>query len=158
MIAPIEPSHHAKILRINAEFVHWLSPLDQKRLDYILARAAYQRQINDGAGILLGYAHDVDYPEHKNLTWLGERITNFFYIDRIIISKEAQGRGLGQALYQDVEDFAQRMGYSALACEVNTKPDNPKSHRFHLSRGFKAIGDEDYPAYNASLRYYAKSL
>lgn len=158
MIKPISKAHHGKILQMNAAFVHWLSPLDQKGLDYILARAAYQRQINDGEGALLGYAYNVDYPDHKNLKWLKNRLTDFFYIDRVIISRRAQGSGLGKQLYKDVENYARAEGYKALACEVNTKPNNPSSHQFHLSMGFEAIGDMDYPAYNTSLRYYSKSI
>jgi len=158
MIGPVGKAHHRSILQMNEAFVHWLSPLDQNKLDYILDRAAYQRQINDGAGVLLGYADDVDYPDHKNLTWLNTKLSNFFYIDRIIISGAAQGQGLGRRLYEDVESFARKAGYKTLACEVNTKPNNPTSHHFHLSMGFKPIGDVDYPAYDAALRYYAKHI
>ena len=49
-------------------------------------------------------------------------------------------------------------GFAHLACEVNTRPNNPASHTFHLKMGFKAIGDADYPDYKASLRYYEKPL
>ena len=62
MIGAITPDHHPQILKINAEFVRWLAPLDQAGLDYILERADYARQIDGAQGVLLGYAHDVDYP------------------------------------------------------------------------------------------------
>lgn len=158
MIAQIETQHHAALLEMNAEFVHWLSPLDAQTLDYILARASYARQIGNGAGVLIGYAYDVHYPDHKNLTWLGGRLSNFFYIDRIIISRAAQGKGYGRKLYEDAAAFAASGGYSALACEVNTRPDNPGSHKFHLSQGFETIGEQEFPDFNKSVRYYAKAL
>ncbi|MEP6343799.1 MAG: GNAT family N-acetyltransferase [Maricaulaceae bacterium] len=158
MIGPIEPRHHADLLRMNADFVHWLSPLDTDKLDYILQRAAYQRQINEGAGILLGYAHDVNYPDHKNLTWLRGYLSAFFYIDRVIIDHTAQGQRLGHKLYEDVAKFAQAQGYKWLCCEVNTRPNNPASHAFHLKMGFEPIGEADYPDYNVAVRYYAKPL
>jgi len=164
MIGPILKSHRSKILRMNAEFVHWLSPLDDDHLDYILDRAAYQRQIHDGAGVLLGYANDVDYPEHKNLTWLRQYADEqnwderFFYIDRIIINAEGQGKGLGQQLYDDITRFALKHNYTRLTCEVNIRPNNPASHAFHLKMGFDAIGEAEYPDYDAAVRYYQKRL
>jgi len=160
----ILPVHHAKILQMNKDFVHWLSPLSQDRLDYILARASYQKQINQAEGVLLGYAHDVDYPDHKNLNWLRQNLDtvsgrhNFFYIDRVIISKSAQGRGLGRRLYDDIIRFAQKQNYQSLTCEVNIKPNNPISHDFHKAMGFQVIGEAAYPDHNAALRYYELPL
>ena len=96
---------------MNSAFVHWLSPLDEAGLSYVLERADYARQIEEGRGVLIGYAHDVDYPNHWNLDWLSRRLENFFYIDRIIIDQSAQGKGLGQKLYADVEQYARALGY-----------------------------------------------
>ena len=146
------------------EFVHWLSALDDDRLDYILERASYQRQIRDGAGVLLGYAHDVDYPDHKNISWLRDHADSerggdsFFYIDRVIIARNAQGKSLGRQLYEDVARFARKRGHNRLVCEVNTKPNNPNSHAFHLAMRFEAIGEAEYPDYKAAVRYYEKRL
>ena len=158
MIAEIGPEHHAKLLSMNAEFVHWLSPLDQDELSYVLERAAYARQADNGAGVLIGYAHDVDYPGHWNLKWLKGHLENFFYIDRIIIDRAAQGRGLGRRLYADVEKFARARGYEWLACEVNTVPNNPGSHAFHLKEGFHSLGEQAFPDTDKAVRYYAKAL
>lgn len=158
MISDIQAHHHAKILRLNAEFVHWLSPLDQVELADLLARADYAKQIDEAAGVLIGYAHNVDYPDHANLDWLRLRLTNFFYIDRVIIDGAAQGRGLGRKLYADVSQFAHAVGYESLACEVNISPDNPGSHAFHLSSGFKSLGEQSFPEKEKAVRYYAKAL
>lgn len=158
VIDEIQPRHHAALLALNAEFVHWLSPLDTDGLDYLLDRTSYARQIDNGAGVLIGYPHNVDYPDHKHLSWLRRHLDDFFYIDRIIIAARGQGRGHGRALYEDIAAFARARGHSHLACEVNTVPDNPGSHRFHTRAGFTAVGEQDYPAYGTSVRYYAKAL
>jgi len=164
MIGPILKSHRPEILRMNEEFVHWLAPLDDERLDYLLQRASYQRQIHDGAGVLLGYGDDVDYPDHGNIMWLrahsdahrgGDR---FFYIDRIIIDRAGHGKGLARQLYDDVARFAAKQGFARITCEVNTRPNNPASHAFHLSMGFTAIGDAGYTGSDAAIRYYEKRL
>ena len=158
MIGEIGLEHYDQILRINQEFVHWLAPLDKSGLERVLSIASYKRQIANGHGVLIGYAHDADYPDHKNLTWLRARLENFFYIDRIIIDANAQGKGYGRQLYKDVGDYARAQGFELLACEVNTRPNNPGSHAFHTRCGFEPIGDVDYPDYDAALRYYAKPL
>lgn len=157
MIGEIAPEHHAQILKINHEFVHWLSPLDATELNTLLGHATYARQIDNASGVLIGYGHDVDY-DHKNLAWLRNRFDGFFYIDRVIIDTVAQGKGYGKQLYADFEAEARKRGYPRLTCEVNTLPDNPGSHKFHLSLGFQALEDVHYPEYNATLRYYAKPL
>ena len=158
MIAAIDQRHFGKILKLNAEFVHWLSPLDEVGLLYLLDKASYARQIDNGAGGLIGYAHDTDYPDHKNLRWLNARLKNFFYIDRIIIDAAVQGQGYGQRLYIDLETYARERGYDWVACEVNIVPDNPGSHAFHLKYGFEPLGDEAYPEIDKALRYYVKPL
>lgn len=158
MITDITSEHHAQILRMNTEFVYWLSPLNQEDLTYILERADYARQIQDASGVLIGYAHDVNYPDHWNMNWLRVKLENFFYIDRIIIDRAAQGQGLGQQLYVDIEDYARAGGYDWLACEVNTVPDNPTSHRFHTEAGFHSLGKQSFPEKDKAVRYYAKAL
>ena len=158
MIGDIGPEHYPHILKINSEFVHWLSPLNEARLKWILERATYARQIKEAQAILIGYGHDVDYPNHKNIAWLSNHVENFFYIERIIIDIASQGRGFGRRLYEDVEAFAAARGYTNLACEVNTVPNNPGSHKFHQALGYITLGDVDYPAHGAALRYYAKQI
>lgn len=158
MIGPITPSHHAQFLRINERFVDWLSPLDQAGLDYVLSKAAYARQIDDAQAVLIGYPHDVDYPDHWNISWLSQKFEAFFYIDRIIVDERAHGKGYGKQLYADIETFARERGYPLLCCEVNTIPDNPASHRFHLAQGFIPCGEQTHASRKKAVRYYAKRL
>ena len=154
--------HAQAFLALNQHFVHWLSPLDGNRLDYLLTRASHARCMVDGGGHLLGaliaYRHDVDYPDHWNMAWLREHLEGFVYIDRIIVADAAQGRGVARALYTDLERFAVSQGITTLACEINTQPDNPASHAFHQRLGFRPIGDRTYPDGRSSVRYYAKPL
>ena len=153
---PILQSHHAAILRNNETFVHWLSPLDMSDLEALLEQADYARQLNDGAAVLIGYDGNGPY-RHKNVDWLSTRLDNYFYIDRVIIGSGAQGQGVGRRLYADLETFVRDRGHSQIACEVNTIPDNPGSHAFHLSLGFAPIGEEPYPS-GKSVRYYVRKL
>lgn len=154
--APIQPVHHAAILRNNAQFVHWLSPLDGADLTDLLGHADYAWQLQAGEAALIAYEGHGAY-RHKNVDWLSARLDNFFYIDRIVIGAPAQGQGVGRALYADVETTARECGHTHIACEVNTQPDNPGSHAFHRALGFNPIGDVDYPN-GVSVRYYMRKL
>jgi len=116
VIGPILKSHHAKILRMNEEFVHWLSPLDDDGLADLIHLAHYKKQIHNADGALIGYAHDVNY-DHKNLQWLRARFKEFFYIDRIILNSAAQGKGFGKQLYTDFEAEAQQRGLPRLVTQ-----------------------------------------
>ena len=51
MISDIKTRHHQDLLRLNEAFVHWLSPLDEAGLSYVLERADYARQIAEGQGV-----------------------------------------------------------------------------------------------------------
>ena len=64
---------------------------------------------------------------------------DFLYIDRIFVDRPARGAGLGRRFYRDLESFAEGRA-SMLACEVNERPPNPVSMRFHENCGFKPVG------------------
>lgn len=156
MIGEITAEHYDQILRMNAHFVHWLAPMDRQELQRVLNLAPYARQIDNGLGVLIGYGHDTDYPDHDNMQWLSNIFNRYFYIDRIIIDESAAGRGYGRTLYNDIEQFARAAGYPRLTCEVNIVPDNPGSHRFHERLGFRPCGEHiSKPGFKA-VRYYEK--
>lgn len=158
MIADITPDHYPQILKINENFVHWLSPMKEIELIKVLKIATYKKQIDEAQAILIGYAHDADYPDHWNLTWLRQKFDNFFYIDRIIVDENSHGQNYGKLLYDDIERFAREQGHPQLACEVNTIPDNPGSHKFHIKMGFQPCGEQIFETGEKAVRYYAKSL
>jgi len=154
--AEIKPWHYPAILRNNARFVHWLSPLNEDDLSELLNRSDYARQLHSGEAVAFAYDGGSDY-RHKHVNWLSGRLGRYLYIDRIIVGDGAQGQGAGRALYRDLDSFARNAGHSHLACEVNTAPDNPGSHAFHLGTGFRPLGDADY-ADGLSVRYYLRKL
>ncbi|MEL6686452.1 MAG: GNAT family N-acetyltransferase [Pseudomonadota bacterium] len=156
MPSPIEASHLPTILRNNEAFVHWLSPLDEEGLENLVNVSDYAQQLRDGEVCLFAYDGHGSY-RHKNVDWLSKELASFLYIDRVIIGAKAQRQGLGKVLYDDVMQFAREQGFRTIACEVNTRPDNPGSHRFHLAQGFRPIGEEAY-ASGVAVRYYARHL
>lgn len=154
--APVTARHHETILRNNQRFVDWLSPLNEAELVTLLGHADYARQFQHGEAVAIAYAGQGDY-RHKNVNWLSARLDNYLYIDRVIVGEAVQGQRLGQSLYDDLRLYAQEQGYDAIGCEVNTAPDNPGSHAFHLAQGFIPLGEEAYPDGKA-VRYYVRKL
>ena len=158
MIARIKPDQFDKILKNNAEFVQWLAPLDKAKLQALLSSTIYARQIGEGDAVLLAVASETEIVDHANLEWLKARRDNFIYIDRVIVGAAAQGNGYGGRLYADLADFARQNGYDSVTCEVNTQPDNPGSHAFHLRQGFLPMGEQNNPDMGKCVRYYEKPL
>lgn len=95
-----------------------------------------------------------------NLRWFEARQAatghRIIYVDRIAISPLYRGQKIGEALYRAAFDaFA---GYDEVGCEVNTKPNNPGSHRFHMALGFERVGKQRFEQTHKAVAYYVKPL
>lgn len=135
-----------RILQLNEESVHFLSPLTPARLEALHAEAAYHRVIDDGgkiAGFLLAFREATTY-DSSNYLWFTKRYDQFLYIDRVVVSKDFQGQGIGNKLYDDIFAFARNSGVSRITCEFDTDPPNHASQRFHERFGFSEVGTRSY--------------
>jgi len=142
LIRDASPADFERILRLNEESVHFLSPLTPERLDVLHAEAAYHRVVDDDgdiAGFLLAFREGASY-DSINYRWFANRFERFFYVDRIVVSKVYQGKGVGNRLYDDVFAFARSPHAITIACEFDIDPPNEASNRFHQRYGFKEIG------------------
>jgi len=79
--------------------------------------------------------------ESESYRWFMERGSDFLHVDRIAISADERGAGIGGALYRDLFAVATEKGRAEVTCEVNTKPPNPGSLRFHARLGFEQVGE-----------------
>lgn len=132
------------ILSLNAESVHFLSPLSAERLQALHAEAAYHRVVDvDGRAVafLLALREGCRY-DSVNYRWFADRFDRFLYIDRITVSRAHQGQGLGPRLYQDLFAFARRSDATRVTCEFDIEPPNPVSQRFHARMGFEEVGSQ----------------
>jgi predicted GNAT superfamily acetyltransferase len=99
--------------------------------------------VDDGRiiGFLIALAPGVPY-RSENYRWFSSRYDDFLYVDRIAIAADARGRGIGGSFYEDLARFAS--GRTArITCEVNTRPRNEGSLRFHTRHGFTEVGSQD---------------
>lgn len=76
-----------------------------------------------------------------NYRWFSERYEQFVYLDRITVQPEYRRDGVGRALYATlIERY--RGTQPVLTCEVNLRPRNEGSLRFHASLGFVEVGQQ----------------
>ncbi|MEZ5216291.1 MAG: GNAT family N-acetyltransferase [Ilumatobacteraceae bacterium] len=76
-----------------------------------------------------------------NYAWFCQRYASFAYLDRVAFAPAHQGQGYGSALYAEVEQRAAGTSEWFLL-EVNLKPRNDGSLRFHARLGFEEVGQQ----------------
>ena len=80
-----------------------------------------------------------------NYTWFSRTYDHFVYLDRIAVAPEFRRYGIGRAFYEAlIVEFTGRA--PVLTCEVNVRPRNETSLRFHHSIGFREVGRQDTDA------------
>lgn len=75
-----------------------------------------------------------------NYLYFCDRYDDFVYLDRVAISSPFQSRGIGRELYAEVE---RRTTARFFTLEVNVKPRNDGSLRFHAREGFVEVDQQE---------------
>jgi len=107
-------------------------------------------------GMMLAFGPGAAY-DSLNYRWFDDRYRDFLYIDRVVVAEAARGRGIGKRLYDDVAAFAAGRA-ECLACEVNERPPNPGSLRFHEALGFGIVGRQETEGGVKSVALMVKPL
>ncbi|MEO6626745.1 MAG: GNAT family N-acetyltransferase [Burkholderiaceae bacterium] len=144
LVRDARESDFAHVLRLNAESVHFLSPLDPQRLTWLHGMAAYHRVVEWQGRVeafLLGFREGSAY-DSLNYGWFTARYRQFLYIDRIVVGSSLQRQGAGRRLYEDLMQFARRAGVQTITCEIDVDPPNEISRRFHQGFGFAEVGSQ----------------
>ncbi|RVU37936.1 GNAT family N-acetyltransferase [Hwanghaeella grinnelliae] len=134
----------AAITALNNAAVPNVNALEEDALYTLAMSADYARVAvgEDGiAGMMLAFGPGVSYGS-PNYQWFDARYRDFFYVDRIVVAETARGQGIGKRLYEDVVAFSAGRA-ECLACEVNERPPNPGSMRFHKTLGFNVVGSQE---------------
>lgn len=110
------------------------------------------------AGFCLVLGPGADYGS-ANYAWFAERYADFVYLDRVAIPPAFQRRGIGAALYAEVERLTGERSPTAsdFLLEVNLRPRNDDSLAFHDRLGFVEVGQRETD-YGALVSMMAKPL
>ena len=123
------------IRRLNGEEVPNLNSIRRKDFVHFLEIASnfvVVESEEEIAGFMITLREGREY-DSLNYQFFINHYKEFEYVDRIVISKKYQGQGLGRKLY---EFLFEQTEAKVITCEVNIKPENPKSLGFHYHMGF----------------------
>lgn len=150
------------VLAINSENQPAVGPMDREKLDFFAETAGFfvveQDDSDTIVAFLIGLDESVTGYDSPNYAHFTDKYDEFAYVDRIAVTADHQGQGLGQRLYSSFEAWAYGYGKRVLAAEVNTIPDNPQSHRFHQAFGFTEMARGNPYGPDEEVAYYEKWL
>ena len=158
-IRDITPADLSAIPDLNDPEVPHVNAMTEAMLERFVREATYFRVAIDNkalVGFLIGLTPGADY-DSPNYHWFTQRYERFIYIDRIVVAAPARGQGLGQAFYTDLGNFS-RGAARLLACEVNIRPSNEESLRFHRHCGFEEVGRQETEGGRKEVALMIKTL
>ncbi|MDE0104374.1 MAG: GNAT family N-acetyltransferase [Bryobacterales bacterium] len=133
------------VWRINERSVPAANSLSRERLQRFAREAQYFRvaeYCSQIAGFRLCLAPEADY-DSPIFRWLNQRYDRILYVDRVAVDKSFHGRGIARALYLDAAGIV-RDRCRMIACEVNLRPGNDASLKFHERLAFRPVGTRDH--------------
>ena len=113
--------------------------------------------VAEEAGVLVGFCQVLPPGaryQSMNYKWFSRRYDDFVYLDRVAIAEGHRSRGIGAMLYAEVE---RRTHAAWFTLEVNLRPRNEGSLRFHARQGFVEVGQQETD-YGALVSLMAKRL
>ncbi|MEQ8815229.1 MAG: GNAT family N-acetyltransferase [Thalassobaculum sp.] len=144
-IRPVRQGDLEALVPLNNAAVPAVNALRRQDFERFAALVPYFRVavLGDAAvGMMIALGPGVDY-DSPNYRWFERRYDGFLYVDRIVVDPAARSAGIGAQLYADLAAAARDGGVPRLACEVNLRPANDRSLRFHERLGFRGVGTQD---------------
>lgn len=134
-----------------------VSEIDDAAMRHLLDQSAIALAADSAAGELVGFCivlgPGADYGS-VNYGWFAARYDDFVYLDRVAIDERARNGGIGAAMYAEVE---RRADAAWFLLEVNLRPRNDGSLRFHHRLGFTEVGQQE-TSYGTVVSLLAKPL
>ena len=131
------------VLAINESVVPAVSSVDLSQMQWFAQNAAYFRvSVHDDvvAAFLIGMRPGTSY-QSVNYRWFCKNYAEFGYVDRIAVHEDARRYGLATRMYRDFE-VNLPSSVQVMTCEVNIRPPNESSMRFHERYGFRQVGSQ----------------
>ena len=143
-IGPSTDSELPRILELNKTAVPAVNLLNAQEIRNLFIQAEYFRSLRldqDVIGFLVALVPGATY-ESPNYRWFELHYDQFLYVDRIVIDPTHQGVGFGRMFYDKLQEFAGQR-FPRITCEVNLRPKNESSLRFHQRYGFHQVGVQE---------------
>ncbi|MEM8704316.1 MAG: GNAT family N-acetyltransferase [Pseudomonadota bacterium] len=143
-IRPFEPGDLDTLLCLNNAAVPAVNELGAEEMLDLVNRSllCLVAHVEDTpVGMLLCFGEGAGYAS-PNYRWLSDRFDLFAYTDRVFVDSARRGTNIGDALYAALFERMAGTG-RCFTCEVNERPPNPGSLRFHSRLGFEEIGRAD---------------
>ena len=141
-----DENHVSDIYSINQDNVPEVGSLDsldqQRKLLSISSYHSILLEENELIGFSICFRESRPYWS-ENYKYFEDKLDRFLYIDRIAIRSEYRRQGHAKRMYEDIFNFASQDDLIVTA-EVNTKPANQVSLRFHEYMGFKEVGARSF--------------
>jgi hypothetical protein len=108
------------------------------------------------AGFLIGLRPGLDYGS-ENYRWFCDHYGDFGYVDRVAVDESARRFGVASQLY---DDFANKLrGHvDCMTCEVNIRPRNESSMRYHETHGFVQVATQETEGGSKKVALLEKKL
>lgn len=148
LVRDLQGSDLAAALAINNAAVPAVGELESARLERLVAISQHALGAFHPAdehpppgliGFCLVLAPGTEYAS-INYRWFSQRYDDFAYLDRVAVDASRRSQGVGAALYAEVE---RRLGATWFTLEVNLRPRNDGSLRFHARQGFTEVGQQE---------------
>ncbi len=139
----LQPADVDACVRLNNAAVPAVSEADDTKMTNLITESLLSLVAEDNGdivGFCVNFGPAANY-HSVNYRWFCERFDEFAYLDRIVVAPHAQNCGVGAALYASVEENI--VGAPWLLCEVNLRPLNDGSLRFHQRLGFVEVGRQE---------------
>lgn len=157
MIRDLRPTDIEAATAINNANTPAVGEADAEHLAHLLGQSVIAlAAVTPGdelAGFCIVLGPGADYGS-VNYRWFSERYDDFVYLDRVAVAETARSAGVGTALYAEVE---RRAAAPWFLLEVNLRPRNDGSLRFHHRLGFTEVGQQETD-YGILVSLLAKAL
>jgi predicted GNAT superfamily acetyltransferase len=159
VLRDVQPADLPGVLALNDAAVPHVNRITLDDLAGFADTAEYFRVAAMGervAGFLVALTPDAEY-HSPNFLWFRERYPSFVYVDRIVVSADARGGGVGSLLYDDLASHTRPLA-PMITCEVNIRPPNDGSLAFHARHGFEPVGEQDTEGGAKRVRLFVRHL
>lgn len=134
MIRDIEPTDFDTIVHLNQNALEGVGPLDNESLSMLVKmsdQALVEEAGGDIAGFVITLPTGAEY-DSSRYRWFEQRLSDYVYLDRIVVAENHRREGVASRLYDEVEND--------LPVALEVYDTNDVSLAFHHGRGFEEIG------------------